>query len=161
MSEAARSFNTHDDLASFSASLVNDPNAGTWELITTAALAAGYGVLAISYLLRYAILTVLAITAPLASLLFMLPETNHLSKMWTNHFATNLFMQPAQLFVLSIGLTLERDGISPVHHLFALASLLIVFKVPGAMGGSEKAAHKLHSTIAEGLKHMGHALAKA
>jgi hypothetical protein len=161
MSDAARSFNTHDDLASFAAGYREDPNAGTWEIITTGALAAGYAVLAISYLLRYAILVVLAITAPLAALLFMLPETNHLSKMWTNHFTTNLFMQPAQLFVLSIGFTLERVGISPVHHLFALASLLIAFKVPGAMGGGEKAAHKLQSTVFEGLKHIGHALAKA
>ncbi len=161
MSEVARSFNTHDDLASFAASYRNDPNAGTWEIITTGALGAGFGVLAISYLVRYAILIVLAITAPLAALFFMLPETNHLSKMWTSHFTTNLFMQPAQLFVLSIGFTLERDGVTPVHHLFALASLLIVFKVPGAMGGGEKAAHKLQSTVLEGLKHIGHALAKA
>src|SRR5947209_12381731 len=77
VSEAVRSFNTHDDLASFAASYVNDPNAGTWEIVTTAGLAAGYAVLAISYLVRYAILIVLAITAPLAALLFMLPETNH------------------------------------------------------------------------------------
>ncbi len=161
MSEAAHSFNTHDDLASFAASFTEDPNAGTWEIVTTGALAAAFGVLAISYLVRYAILIVLAITAPLAALLFMLPETNHLSKMWSSHFATNLLMQPAQLFVLSIGFTLERAGISPVHHLFALASLLIVFKVPGAMGSGEKAAHKLQSTVYEGLKHIGHALAKA
>ena len=70
-------------------------------------------------------------------------------------------MQPAQLFVLSIGFALERDGISPIHHLFALASLLIVFKVPGAMGGAEKAAHKLESTVSTAFKHLGHALAKA
>lgn len=161
VSEAVRSFNTHDDLASFAASYTNDPNAGTWEILTTAGLAAGYGVLAISYLMRYAILMVLAITAPLAALLFMLPETNHYSKLWASHFTTNLFMQPAQLFVLSIGFALERDGISPVHHLFALASLFIVFKVPGAMGGAEKAAHKLEGTVATAFKHLGHALAKA
>jgi hypothetical protein len=91
----------------------------------------------------------------------MLPETHHISKMWASHFTTNLFMQPAQLFVLSIGFALERDGISPVHHLFALASLLIVFKVPGAMGGAEKAAHKLQSTMHTAVTHIGHALAKA
>src|SRR5947199_8164880 len=34
VSEAVRSFNTHDDLASFAASYVNDPNAGTWEILT-------------------------------------------------------------------------------------------------------------------------------
>src|SRR5205807_161259 len=92
---------------------------------------------------------------------FLLPETNHLSKMWMSHFATNLFMQPAQLFVLSIGSALEHDGVSPVHHLFALASLLVVFKVPGAMGGTEKAAHKLESIVHTSFVHIGHALAKA
>src|SRR5437870_486202 len=117
--------------------------------------------LVISYLVRYAVLIVRAITAPLAALLFMLPETNHLSKMWMSHFATNLFMQPAQLFVLSIGFALEHDGVSPVHHLFALASLLVVFKVPGAMGGTEKAAHKLESIVHTSFVHIGHALAKA
>ena len=139
VSEAVRSFNTHDDLASFATAYASDPNAGTWEIITTGGLAAGYGVLSVSYLVRYAILIVLAITAPLAAL---------------------LFMQPAQLFVLSIGFALERDGISPVHHLFALASLLIVLKVPGAMGGAEKAAHKLEGTVVTAFKHLGHALAK-
>ena len=161
ISEAVRSFNSHDDLSTFVSNFQYDPNAGTWEIITTAALAAAFGVLAIAYLARYAILIVLAITAPIAALLFMLPETNHISKMWTSHFATNLFMQPAQLFVLSIGFALERDGITPVHHLFALASLLIVFKVPGAFGGSEKAAHKLQSLLHGAFTHLHHALAKA
>src|SRR5881409_1857158 len=159
--QALQSFSTHDDLSTFAASYNHNPNAGTWEIITTAALAAGYGVLAISYLVRYAVLIVLAVTAPFAGLLFMLPETDHLAKMWATHFTTNLFMQPAQLFVLSIGFALEHDGISPVHHLFALASLLIVFKVPGALGGSEKASHKLESFLHGAFKNIGHALAKA
>lgn len=161
VSGVAHSLNRYDDLATFAASFRADPNAGTWELITTAGLALGFGVLGVTYLLRYAILIVLAITAPIAGLLFMLPETNHLSKVWMTHFTTNLFMQPAQLFVLSIGFALEHDGVTPVHHLFALASLVICFKVPGAMGTSEKAAHKLESVVRDGLKHLGHALAKA
>ena len=161
MSQAVQSFSTHDDLSTLAAGIEHNANEGTWEVITTGALAAGYGALAISYLVRYALLIVLAITAPLAALLFMLPETTHLSKMWMSHFATNLFMQPAQLFVLSIGFALEHDGVSPVHHLFALASLLVVFKVPGAMGGTEKAAHKLESIVHTSFVHIGHALAKA
>jgi len=161
MSQTVQSFSTHDDLSTLAAGIEHNANEGTWEVITTGALAAGYGALAISYLVRYAVLIVLAITAPLAALLFMLPETTHLSKMWMSHFATNLFMQPAQLFVLSIGFALEHDGVSPVHHLFALASLLVVFKVPGAMGGTEKAAHKLESIVHTSFVHIGHALAKA
>ena len=156
-----QTFSTHDDLATFAASYNHNPNAGTWEIITTGALAGGYGVLAVAYLVRYAVLVVLAITAPLAGLMFMLPETQHLAKAWSTHFTTNLFMQPAQLFVLSIGLALEHDGITPMHHLFALASLLIVFKIPGAIGGAEKAAHKLESTVFTAFKQIGHALVKA
>ena len=87
--------------------------------------------------------------------------TQNLAKMWATHFTTNLFMQPAQLFVLSIGFALEHDGISPVHHLFALASLLIVFKVPGALGGAEKASHKLESIVHTAFTHIGRALVKA
>ncbi|MDQ2943633.1 MAG: hypothetical protein M3R21_08200 [Candidatus Dormibacteraeota bacterium] len=157
---ALQSFATIDDPKSWWSNFANNPNAGTWEIVTTAALALGYDVLAIAYLMRYAILIVLAITAPLAGLLFMLPETHHMSKMWASQFMTNLLMQPAQLFVLSVGFALEKDGVTPVHHLFALASLLIVFKVPGALGGSSKVAHKLESTIASSLHHIEHSLVK-
>jgi len=91
----------------------------------------------------------------------MLPETQHLAKLWGSQFTTNLFMQPAQLFVLSVGMALEHDGITPVHHLFAFASLRIVFTVPGALGGAEKAAHKLESNVVTAFNHMRHALVKA
>lgn len=150
-----------DDLSTFAANFRHDPNAGAMEIITTAGLASAYDVLAVVYLVRYAVLIVLAITAPLAGLFFMLPETNHISKMWASQFSTNLLMQPIQLFVLAIGFALEKDGHTPVHHLFALASLLIAFKVPGALGGSEKMAHKLESTVHEAFKHIAHAVAKA
>lgn len=150
-----------DDLTTFGAEFVTDPNAGTWEIITTGVLAAGYDVLAISYFVRYAILIVLAITAPIAGLMFVLPDTHHISKQWMSYFTTNLFMQPAQLFILSIGFGLERGGTSPIHHLFALASLLLVFKVPGALGGAEKTAHKMQSTVESALHHIEHALVKA
>lgn len=161
MSSTMVTFNSYDDLTSFATEFKHNPSAGLWEIVTTAGLAGGYDVLAIAYVIRYAILIVLAITAPIAALLFMLPETAHISKMWMSHFATNVFMQPAQLFVLSVGFALERNGITPMHHLFALASLLIAFKVPGAMGGAEKAAHKIQSVLHSGFTHIGHALAKA
>ena len=162
VSHSVQTLAVTDDLSMFVAALKRgDPSTGTWEVITTAVLAGGYGLLALAYLVRYAVLIVLAVTAPLAALFFMLPETNHLAKMWTTHFTTSLFMQPAQLFVLAVGLALERDGISPVHHLFALASLLIVFKVPGAIGGAEKAAHRLGSTVHDAFKHVVRAAAKA
>ena len=156
--EAILSLGTINDPTSWWSGFASAPNAAAWQIVTTAALAAGYDVLAITYLVRYAILIVLAITAPLAGLLFTLPETHHWSKVWASHFVTNLLMQPAQLFVLSIGFALENGGRTPVHHLFALAALLIVFKVPGALGGAEKAAHKLQSTVEGAFKHaLAHA----
>jgi hypothetical protein len=161
VSEALRSFVVFDDPSHWWAGFASDPTTGLWEILTTALLAAGYDVLAITYLMRYAILIVLAITAPIAGLFFMLPETHHISKQWVTHFTTNLFMQPAQLFVLAVGFALEKDGTSPVHHLFALAALLIVFKVPGALGGADKAAHKLESTVATALHHIERGLLKA
>ena len=138
-----------------------DQTHGVWQFITTGALVAGYDVLAVAYLVRYAILIVLAITAPLAGLLFTLPDTHYLAKQWASLFVTNLLMQPAQLFVLAIGFALENGGHTPVHHLFALASLLIVFKVPGALGGAEKTAHKLESALSTGLHGLQHVVARA
>jgi hypothetical protein len=161
LSKAAQTFVRLDDLSTFTANFRHDPNAGALEIVTTLALAVGYDALAVAYLIRYAILVVLAITAPIAGLMFMLPETHHISKLWASHFSTNLLMQPFQLFILAIGFGLERDGVSPVHHLFALAALVIVFKVPGALGGAEKAAHKLQSSVDSAFHHIEHALAKA
>jgi hypothetical protein len=161
LSAAAQSFVKLDDLSTWATGFRHDPNAGALEIITTAALAVAYDALAIAYLVRYAALVVLAITAPLAGLLFLLPETHHLSKLWASHFSNNLLMQPMQLFVLAIGFGLERNGVTPVHHLFALASMVIVFKVPGAFGGAEKAAHKLQSSVEGAFHHIEHALAKA
>jgi len=161
LSAAAQSFVKLDDPTTWAAGFRHDPNAGTLEILTTAALAVAYDALAIAYLIRYAALIVLAITAPIAGLLFMLPETHHISKLWVTHFSTNLLMQPMQLFVIAIGFGLERDGVTPVHHLFALASMVIAFKVPGALGGTEKAAHKLQSSVEGAFHHIEHALAKA
>src|SRR5206468_2581505 len=98
VSHSVQTLAVTDDLSMFVAAMKRgDPSTGTWEVITTALLAGGYGVLALAYLVRYAVLIVLAVTAPLAALFFMLPETNHLAKMWTTHFTTNLLMQPAPL----------------------------------------------------------------
>jgi hypothetical protein len=138
-----------------------NPQDGIWQLLTTAVLVLGYDVLAVAYLVRYTILVFLAISAPIAGLLFVLPDTTHLAKMWRKLFVTSLFMQPIQLFVLSIGFALEGSGMTPIHHLFAMASLLIVFRVPGAMGSAEKIAHKLESAMHTGLGHLEHAVVKA
>jgi hypothetical protein len=154
--DTIRGFGTIPDWKTWWTNFSLDQTHGVWQIITTGALVVGYDILAVTYLVRYAILIVLAITAPLAGLLYTLPDTHHLAKQWTSIFFTNLLMQPIQLFVLAVGFALENGGHTLVHHLFALASLLIVFKVPGALGSAEKAAHKLESALTAGLKSLQH-----
>ena len=159
-SDAIQSFGTLPDWQNWLQNLMLDPSSGLLQIVATAVLVVGYDILGIAYLIRYTILIVLAITAPLAGLLFTLPETHHIAKQWGSLFMTNLLMQPIQLFVLAIGFALERNGYTPVHHIFALAALLVVFKVPGAMGGAEKVAHKLESTLKTGFHTLEHAVAR-
>lgn len=159
--DVIQGFGTIPDQPAWRATFSVDPADGLVQVITMAILAVGYDVLAIAYLIRYTILILLAITAPLAGLLFVLPETNHLAKQWRKLFVTNLFMQPVQLFVLAIGFALEGRAQTPVHHLFSLAALLVVLKVPGAMGSAEKIAHKLESTLHSSLTHAEHAIVRA
>ncbi len=154
-------FGTIPDRDSWAATFRVDPVDGLLQVVVTGVLALGYDVLAVAYLIRYTLLVLLAITSPLAGLLFVLPETNHLAKLWRKLFVTNLFMQPVQLFVLAIGFALEGRAQTPVHHLFSLAALLVVYKVPGAMGSAEKIAHKLESSLHSGFTHAEHALVKA
>jgi hypothetical protein len=154
--DTIRGFGTIPDWKTWWTNFSLDQTHGVWQIITTGALVVGYDILAVTYLVRYAILIVLAITAPLAGLLYTLPDTQHLAKQWTSIFFTNLLMQPIQLFVLAVGFALENGGHTLVHHLFALASLLIVFKVPGALGSAEKTAHKLESALTAGLKSLQH-----
>jgi hypothetical protein len=159
--DAIQTFGTIPDWNTWWRNYGLDQTSGVLQVVTTGALALGYDVLGIAYLIRYAILIVLAITAPIAGLLFTLPETHHVAKKWSSIFVTNLLMQPAQLFVLSVGFALENGGHTPVHHLFALASLLIAFKVPGALGGASTMAHKLESTLHSGLRGLEHLVAHA
>jgi hypothetical protein len=159
--DAIQGFGTIPNWQTWWTNYALDQTQDLWQVVTTAALVLGYDVLAVTYLVRYAVLIVLAITAPLAGLLFTLPDTHHLAKLWTSLFLINLLMQPAQLFVLAIGFALENGGHTAVHHLFALAALLIVFKVPGALGGAQQTAHKLESALAAGLRGLEHLVADA
>jgi len=119
-------------------------------------IAAGYLVLGLAYVVRYALLVLLAILAPGAALLMVLPDTHHYAREWASLFVTTLLMQPLQLLILAIGLELEFTGTNPWSHGFALATLWLCFKVPGAL-------HSVSSigTHAEGMarRHLKKAVA--
>jgi hypothetical protein len=130
-------------------------------LVVYAALFAGYALLGFVYVVRYSLLVVLAITAPLAALLFVLPETHRYARTWSALFVTTLFMQPLQLLILAVGFMLDVDGSLPIKHLFALAALYITFKVPGALHFSSTVAGKAESYAKKYGGHAMKALAKA
>src|SRR5436305_3334820 len=124
LSGAVYAFGSIPDLNGWLHRLSVNPQDGLWEVFTTGVLVVGYDVLAVAYLIRYTILVFLAISAPLAGVLFVVPDTAHLAKLWRKLFITNLFMQPLQLFVLSVGFVMEGLDLPPmyrlpVHHLFA------------------------------------------
>ncbi|HEX6348491.1 MAG TPA: conjugal transfer protein TrbL family protein [Candidatus Dormibacteraeota bacterium] len=96
-------------------------------------VALGFLVLALAYVVRYALLVLLAILAPGAALLMVLPDTAHYAKEWVSLFISTLLMQPLQLLILAIGLELEFTGTNWWSHGFALATLWLCFKVPGAL----------------------------
>ena len=122
--------------------------------IVVAALFGGYAVLAVAYALRYSLLIVLAITAPLAALLFVLPDTHHYARKWGSLFVSTLLMQPLQLLILQVGLQLDLGTAAwnPGRHLFALATLLLAFKVPGALHATSTVGTHAISTV----KHYAH-----
>ena len=124
------------------------------DIVLFAVLFAGYAVLAIAYALRYSLLIVLAITAPLAALLFVLPDTHHYARKWGSLFVTTLLMQPLQLLILQVGLQLDLGTAAwnPGRHLFALATLLLAFKVPGALHATSTVGTHAISTV----KHYAH-----
>ena len=154
-------FQTIPDWSSWWHTFTVNPQDSVFEVVSTAGLVLGYDVLAVAYIVRYTVLIALAISAPFAGLLLVLPETAHLAKMWRKLFVTNLLMQPAQLLVIAIGFGLENSGFNPLRHAFALAALLVVFKVPGAMGSAENVAHKLESILHHSVSQVEHAVLRA
>lgn len=127
-------------------------------IIVTTALFCGYGVLGIAYTVRYSLLIVLAILAPLAALLSVLPDTHHYARKWGALFVSTLLMQPLQLLILQVGLQLEvaTSPVNPLRHIFALATLLIAFKVPGALHTTSTTGTHALATV----KHYAHLAAR-
>jgi hypothetical protein len=110
--------------------------------VTLVVLFACYVVLAFAYVIRFALLVVLTILAPAAALLFVLPETHNLARLWGSLFVSALLMQPLQLLVLALGFALDASSSLPVRHVFALAAVFIAFKVPSALHSASWASSR-------------------
>lgn len=109
------------------------------------ALVVALVILALSYIVRTALLEVLIVLAPLASLCTVLPDTRPYAKHWLRLFIVTVFMQAVQLIVLRVATTAgfaAPDGIA--SSLFGLATLWIVLKVPGALHAASHFGSRVH-----------------
>ncbi|MDQ6747977.1 MAG: hypothetical protein M3010_07745 [Candidatus Dormibacteraeota bacterium] len=110
--------------------------------------------LALAYVIRYALLTILVAVAPVAALCGMLPETRTYAHTWMRLFMTTVFMQALQLVILRTATVTEFGaGAGVAQTLYALATLFILLKVPGALN---TAAH-----LETKAKTMSHDLEKS
>ena len=103
-------------------------------LLFTAVMVVGLAILVLAYVVRYTLLAVLCVAAPLAALLHVLPETSGYARQWLRLFSVTLFMQAVQLLVLRVAVALAFDRHqSLVAVIYALATLYLMLKVPGAL----------------------------
>jgi len=124
-----------------------------FQIIVRLAIVVMLAIVALTYVVRFALLSVLLAIAPLAALCMILPETKAYAQSWLRLFLLTVFMQFAQVLVLRFaGLFVSDLNGSPIQALYGLAVLYLLIKVPGLMNAS---AHL------EGKgEHIGEAFAK-
>ena len=116
--------------------------------VFAAAVVVGLVILVLAYVLRYALLGVLVVLAPLAALCSILPETRGHTATWMRLFTVTVFMQAVQLLVLRVAMVMSVDGDGAgglVSSLYALATLFLMLKVPGALNTAAHLETKAHT----------------
>ncbi len=97
--------------------------------------------LLIQQLMRLALVDVLLILAPLAAVLWILPQSQAWGRLWGRLFVATVFAQSVQVLTLRLGFNLT-NGLPPLsvggllQPLLGIAVLALVLKIPGLMGGS-------------------------
>lgn len=122
-------------------------------------------ILVLAYVVRYALLAVLVVVAPLAGLCTALPETRSYARSWLRLFVVTAMMQPIQLIVLRVAGALAFDPSGGlVQTLYALATLFLMLKVPGALNTAshletkaETLAHRVERSLHRALLPAHHA----
>ncbi len=121
------------------------------------ALIVAMAILVLAYVIRTALLNVLIVTAPLAALLSVMPDTRSHARTWVRLFLGTVFMQAVQLIILRVAVTTEFNSEGGlITTVYALATLWLLLKVPGAMNTSthlESKAHTMLHTLERSAKH--------
>lgn len=158
--------------AAWSANVVGHPGSAGWlhdllhpgtagrpfiELLLHLVLIVMILILALTYIVRFSLLAILLVLAPLAALCMILPETKNYARGWVRLFEVTVFMQFAQVLVLRLAsafITEQPDNLMQI--LYGLAILYLVIKVPGLMNASAhmelKAEHLAHKAWKQGAK---------
>jgi hypothetical protein len=128
-----------------------------FQAVLAVALIAAMAILVLAYVIRTALLNVLIVTAPLAALLSVIPDTRSHARTWLRLFIGTVFMQAVQLIILRVAVTTEFDSSGGlITTVYALATLWLMLKVPGAMNTSqhlESKAHTMLHTLERSAKH--------
>src|ERR687885_413990 len=96
--------------------------------------------LAVQQLMRLALVDALVILAPLAALLWILPQSQGWGRLWGRLFVGTVFAQAVQVLVLRLGFNLATEfppltAAGLLQPLLGIAVLALALKVPGLMGG--------------------------
>jgi hypothetical protein len=96
--------------------------------------------LVIQQLMRLALVDVLLILAPLAGLLWILPQTQAWGRLWGRLFVGTVFAQAIQVLALRLGFNLVTglaplSGAGVLQPLLGIATLALALKIPSLMGG--------------------------
>jgi hypothetical protein len=128
--------------------------ANLFTVLLCGALLIAVCILALSYVIRFTVLAVLLVLAPLAALCLVLPETHTYARAWTRLFTTTVFTQFVQIVVLKLAaaLMLDQHG-SLIQAIYGLATVYVLLKIPGALHSSSQlgtralrmASHAEHS----------------
>lgn len=128
-----------------------------FQVVLVIALMAAVAILVLAYVIRTALLNILIVTAPLAALLSVIPDTRTHARTWLRLFTGTVFMQVVQLIILRVAVTTEFDSSGGlITTVYALATLWLMLKVPGAMNTSthlESKAHTMFHGLERSAKH--------
>src|SRR5712692_8789021 len=108
--------------------------------------------LLIQQLMRLALVDVLLILAPLAALLWILPQSQSWGRLWGRLFIGTVFSQAVQVLTLRLGFNLAT-GLPPVtaagllQPLLGIAVLALTLKIPSLMGGGAAGGNIVASLI--------------
>ena len=96
--------------------------------------------LLIQQLMRLALVDALVILAPLAALVWILPQSQSWGRLWMRLFVGTVFAQVVQVLTLRLGFNLAT-GLPPLsaagllQPLLGIAVLALALKIPGLVGG--------------------------